>query len=91
MKADPGALVGPRKETARIALTSDKVMKATVKLTSAPPSAIPAAGIVRPAAPPAIASETSGVDEPVPMIFCWLLLGVSSFAFLFQLWTFFSS
>ncbi|MGH8092779.1 MAG: hypothetical protein ACREIF_04840 [Chthoniobacterales bacterium] len=86
-----GPEAGPRKETARIALTADSPTKATVKLPDQPASVPPAGVIHAPAPPSAVARpRASGLLESVPMRLCWALLGVSALILLIQLWTYFS-
>ncbi|HEX3817666.1 MAG TPA: hypothetical protein VHW03_05205 [Chthoniobacterales bacterium] len=80
----------PHKETARVSVVTEKPMKATVKLSTVPPTEIPPAGIVRPPPIKVAAPPLAGLVELVPMAFYWALLGISALAFLIQLWTYLS-
>ncbi len=87
---DRASATGPRKETARVAVTPDSPMKATVRLSNIQPSSAPPGGVVR-AAPLSVASPPpAALVELVPATFCWALLGVSALTLLIQLWTYFS-
>lgn len=88
--ADRASAAGPRKETARVAVTQDSPMKATVRLSNIQPSSAPPGGGMR-AAPLSVASPPpAALVESVPATFCWALLGVSALTLLIQLWTYFS-
>jgi hypothetical protein len=80
----------PEKETARIPLSLEKPMKATVRLTTAPPTAIPPAEIFRSAPLPVASPAPRGLVDSIPTAVCWALLSVSVLALLIQLWTYFS-
>ncbi|MEP6974035.1 MAG: hypothetical protein ABI787_03965 [Spartobacteria bacterium] len=87
-----GVRVGPRKETARIAVTPDSPMKATVRLSNVPPAGPPAAAVVRtaPLSPPVANPPAAGLVESVPTPLYWALLGISALTLLIQLWTYFA-
>ena len=89
-RENPPTPGGPRKDTARIALTPEPPMKATVKLSGPQPSNGPPISVIRTAPPALVKPPASSLGETIPTQFCWALLAISALALLVQLWIYFS-
>jgi hypothetical protein len=81
--ATPSSL-GPKKETARIAVlptpaSSNTQMRKTQPLISMPEPGIPEV------TPVTVAPETAGIPDKMPMALCWTLVGVSAVILIIQI------
>ena len=87
--------LGPKKETARIALMPEPPakpapavqMKKTQPLIAMPPITPQSASI---AVAPTGKAKGSAMMDAIPMPTCWTLLGVSAVILIIQIWTYFS-